>query len=389
MPLPKLPHYAQGYLTAARNVGIKDETLDLALVFSEVRANAAAVFTQSHFAGAPVILGRQHIADGYLQALVINSKNANVATGPRGLEIALEVTQQVASELGIDYRDVLPSSTGIIGRQLPIEKIRRGLQGIKGELSLENLEQVAVAIMTTDRRPKYIAWKVDHAVINGIAKGAGMIEPNMATMLAFLLTDARIPSPVLQEMLQQAVDRSFNMISIDTDTSTSDTVVLLANGLAGEVDPTRFQAALDEVCLYLAKEIARDGEGASKLIEVTVSGARDFGQAKRVAKAVVNSPLVKTAVYGCDPNWGRVCMAVGKCYEEKEIRPERTTIAFGPTVVFREGTPQEFDLEELRRYLEADEVRIAVDLGVGAGQATVWGCDLTEGYIQENAYYST
>lgn len=387
--LPKLSHYARGYLAAAKNVGIKDETLDLALVFSEMRANAAAVFTQSHFAGAPVILGRQHIADGYLQALVINSKNANVATGPRGLEIALEVTQQVASELGIDYRDVLPSSTGIIGRQIPFEKIRRGLQGIKGELRPENLEQVAVAIMTTDRRPKYIARKVDQVVINGIAKGAGMIEPNLATMLAYLLTDARIPSPVLQEMLQQAVDRSFNMISIDTDTSTSDTVVLLANGLAGDVNPNRFQAALDEVCLYLAKEIARDGEGASKLIEVTVSGARDFGQAKRVAKAVVNSPLVKTAVYGCDPNWGRVCMAVGKCHQEKEIRPERTTIAFGPTVVFREGTPQDFDLEALRGYLDANEVLIAVDLGIGTGEATVWGCDLTEGYIQENAYYST
>ncbi|MBI2876533.1 MAG: bifunctional glutamate N-acetyltransferase/amino-acid acetyltransferase ArgJ [Candidatus Tectomicrobia bacterium] len=387
--LPKLSHYPRGYLTVAKNVGIKDETLDLALIFSEVRANAAAVFTQSRFAGAPVILGRQHIADGYLQALVINSKNANVATGQRGLDISREITQQVAAELGINYRDVLPSSTGIIGRQLPVEKIRRGLQGIRQELKPESLEEVAVAIMTTDRRPKYIAREVDGVVINGIAKGAGMIEPNMATMLAYLLTDARIPSPVLQGMLKRAVDRSFNMISIDTDTSTSDTVVLLANGLAREVDPDRFQAALDEVCLYLAQAIARDGEGASKLIEVTVSGARDFAQARRVAKAVVNSPLVKTAVYGCDPNWGRVCMAVGKCHEEKEIRPERTTIAFGPGVVFREGTPQECDLEELRRYLASEKVCITVDLGIGSGEATVWGCDLTEGYIQENAYYST
>lgn len=388
-PLPRLSRYAKGYLALGKNIGIKDQTLDLALIFSEERANAAAVFTQNRFVGAPLIVSRQHIADGYAQALVINSKNANVATGQKGVEIARESTRLVADELGIDPQDVLPFSTGIIGRQLPIEKIQAGLLGIRGELKSENIEQAAMAIMTTDTRPKYVAREVGPAVINGIAKGAGMIEPDMATMLAFILTDARISSPLLQEMLKRAVDKSFNRISIDTDTSTSDAVVLMANGLAGEVDLRRFEVALDEVCLYLAREIARDGEGATKLIEVTVTGAKDFGQAKRVAKSVVNSPLVKTAVYGCDPNWGRVCMAIGKCHEEKEIEPAKTTIAFGPTAVFQRGAPVELDMEELRSFLAADEVWITIDLGIGDCQATVWGCDLTEGYIKENAYYST
>ena len=302
-PLSRLSRYAKGYLTLGKNIGIKDQTLDLALIFSEERANAAAVFTQNRFVGAPLIVSRQHIADGYAQAVGINSKNANVATGQKGGEIARESTRLVADELGIDPQDVLPFSTGIIGRQLPIEKIRAGLRGIRGELKSENIEQAAMAIMTTDTRPKYVAREVGPAVINGIAKGAGMIEPDMATMLAFILTDARISSPLLQEMLKRAVDKSFNRISIDTDTSTSDAVVLMANGLTGEVDLRRFEVALDEVCLYLAREIARDGEGATKVIEVTVTGAKDFGQAKRVAKSVVNSPLVKTAVYGCDPNW--------------------------------------------------------------------------------------
>jgi glutamate N-acetyltransferase/amino-acid N-acetyltransferase len=208
-------------------------------------------------------------------------------------------------------------------------------------------------------------------------------------MLAYIFTDADISSPTLQRMLKQAVDQSFNMISIDTDTSTSDAVVVMANGLAGRVNPKRFQTVLEEVCLYLAREVARDGEGATKLIEVSVNGARDFGQAKRVAKSVVNSPLVKTAIYGCDPNWGRVCMAVGKCHEEKDIEPSRMAIAFGPTVVFKKGAPLEFDAEELRRFMAAEEVCVTIDLGIGAGQATVWGCDLSEGYVKENASYST
>jgi glutamate N-acetyltransferase/amino-acid N-acetyltransferase len=378
----------QGFLSAAKNAGIKDETLDLTVIYSTVRARAAAMFTQNRFPGAPVIVGRTHIANGFVQALVVNSKNANVAMGKQGIADAMEMCRVVAAELGIDHRDVLPFSTGVIGRRLPIEKIRAGLKGIRGELRPNNLELAARAIMTTDRYPKYVSRKIGPCVIAGIAKGAGMIEPNMATMLVYLLTDAALPTPALLPMLRRVVERTFNSISIDTDTSTSDTVVLMANGLAGPVNPKKFEAGLLEVCEYLAREIARNGEGATKLITVEVSRAKNEAQAKRVAKSVVNSPLVKTAVYGSDPNWGRVIMAVGKCFD-KNIEPGRTTICFGQTKVFERGSPVDCDLDALRSYLGQSEVLIAVDLGIGKASARVWGCDLTEEYIKENAYYTT
>jgi glutamate N-acetyltransferase / amino-acid N-acetyltransferase len=208
-------------------------------------------------------------------------------------------------------------------------------------------------------------------------------------MLVYLMTDAEFSAAALRPMLRRAVERSFNAISIDTDTSTSDTVVLMANGLAGPVNRRAFEAALGEVCEHLAREIARNGEGASKLLTVEVGGAQSYRQAKYVAKAVVNSPLVKTAVYGCDPNWGRVVMAVGKCADERDIEPNRVTIRFGDTTVFELGSPVACDLEALRRYLGQPEVVIGIDLGLGHGFARVWGCDLTEGYIKENAYYTT
>jgi len=379
----------QGFLSVAKNVGIKDETLDLTVIYSTVRAAAAAMFTRSRFPGAPVIVGRAHISDGFAQAIVVNSKNANVATGQRGIDDALEMCRGVATELGIDARDVLPFSTGVIGRRLPIDKIQVGLKGIREELRPNNLELAARAIMTTDAYPKYTSRQVGSAVIAGIAKGAGMIEPNMATMLAYLMTDAAFSPAALRPMLRRAVDRSFNALSIDTDTSTSDTVVLMANGLAGPVPRRAFEEALGEVCEHLAREIARNGEGASKLLTVEVGGAQNSRQAKYVAKAVVNSPLVKTAVYGCDPNWGRVAMAVGKCADERDIEPNRVTIRFGETTVFELGSPVECDLEALRRYLGQPEVVIGVDLGLGHAFARVWGCDLTEGYVKENAYYTT
>jgi glutamate N-acetyltransferase/amino-acid N-acetyltransferase len=208
-------------------------------------------------------------------------------------------------------------------------------------------------------------------------------------MLAFLLTDAAIPAPTLRPMLRRAVDASFNMLSIDTDTSTSDTVILLANGLAGAVDLPAFETALHEACVALAKEIAADGEGATKRIEVAVTAARDAPQAKRVAKAIVNSPLVKTAVHGADPNWGRLAMAIGKCHEETDIRPDRVRMAFGDLCVFAHGEPQDADLQRLTTYLQGRDIRITIDLGIGAGQATVWGCDLTAEYVRLNAEYTT
>ncbi len=378
----------QGFLSLAKNVGIKDETLDLTVIYSTTRARAAAMFTQNRFPGAPVIVGRKHVANGFAQALVVNSKNANVAMGQKGIDDATEMCRLVAAELDLDYRDVLPFSTGVIGRPLPMEKIRAGLKGIRAGLRPNNLEQAARAIMTTDRYPKYASRRVGPAIIAGIAKGAGMIEPNMATMLVYLMTDAELPKPALRPMLKRVVNRTFNCLSIDTDTSTSDTVVLMANGLAGRVDARKFENELYQLCEHLAREITRSGEGATKLIVVEVGGAKSEAQAKRVAKSVVNSPLVKTAVYGRDPNWGRVIMAVGKTFD-KTIEPARTTIHFGDVKVFARGAPVDCDLEALRRYLAQSEVVIGVDLGIGKSRARVWGCDLTEEYVKENAYYTT
>ena len=381
-------HQPQGFLSLAKNVGIKDSTLDLTVIYSTVRARAAAMFTRNRFPGAPVIVGRKHIANGFAQAMVINSKNANVAMGKQGIDNAIETCRIVGEELGINSYDVLPFSTGVIGRPLPMDKIRAGLRGIKDELKPDNLKLAAKAIMTTDMYPKYISVRVGPAVIAGIAKGAGMIEPNMATMLVYLITDAELPRAAVRPMLRRAVDQTFNCMSIDTDTSTSDTVVLMANGLAGKVRLGPFEKGLFQVCEYLTREIARNGEGVTKLIRVDVSGAKSSAQAKRVAKSVVNSPLVKTAVYGCDPNWGRVIMAVGKTFDPA-IEPAKVTIRFGDTSVFKKGSPVECDLEALRQYLGQPEVTLGVNLGIGKATARVWGCDLTEGYIKENAYYTT
>ena len=378
----------QGFLSLAKNVGIKDSTLDLTVIYSTVRARAAAMFTRNRFPGAPVIVGRKHIAKGIVQALVINSKNANVAMGKEGIDNAIETCRIVGHELAIDPYEVLPFSTGVIGRPLPMDKIRAGLRGIRGELKPGNLKLAAEAIMTTDRSPKFYSCPVGRAVIAGIAKGAGMIEPNMATMLVYLMSDAELPKPALRPLLRRVVDQTFNCMSIDTDTSTSDTVVLMANGLAGSVRLGQFEKALFEICEYLTKAIARGGEGATKLITVDVSRAKTEAQAKRLAKYVVNSPLVKTAVYGCDPNWGRVIMAVGKSFDQT-IEPAKVTIRFGETNVFKRGAPVDCNLEALKQYLGKSEVSIAVDLGIGKSSARVWGCDLTEGYIKENAYYTT
>jgi glutamate N-acetyltransferase/amino-acid N-acetyltransferase len=378
----------RGFLSLAKNVGIKDSTLDLTVIYSTGRARAAAMFTRNRFPGAPVIVGKKHIANGFAQALVINSKNANVAMGQEGIDKAIQTCRIVAKELNIDPYDVLPFSTGVIGRPLPMDKIAAGLRGIKDELKPGNLRLAAEAIMTTDAYPKYISCRVGPSVIAGIAKGAGMIEPNMATMLVYLMTDAELPKAAMKPLLKGVVDRTFNCMSIDTDTSTSDTVVLMANGLAGKVRLSKFEDGLFQLCEYLTREIARSGEGATKLITVDVHGAKTKIQAKHIGKLVVNSPLVKTATYGSDPNWGRVIMAVGKSFD-LSIQPDKVSIGFGDVPVFKKGAPVDCDLEALRAYLSQKEVSINIDLGIGKSSARVWGCDLTEGYIKENAYYTT
>nr|BBH86577.1 arginine biosynthesis bifunctional protein ArgJ 2 [Thermosporothrix sp. COM3] len=384
-----LPFSPRGFRSVAKNVGIRDETLDFTVIVSDVPASAAAMFTQSRFCGAPIIVGREHVANGQLQAFVINSKNANVATGEEGLANAREVVRLVAEELGIDPTDVLPSSTGVIGWQLPMHKIRQGIRGIAKELREGELHISAQAIMTTDTRPKIRACKIGNATLVGMAKGVGMIEPNMATMLSYFVTDARIDPKTLKECLHEAVAVSFNCLSVDTDTSTSDTVAIMANGLAGDVPLGEFRRALREMAIELTKDLASDGEGATKLLEVTVREAASYEQAKRVAKSVVNSPLVKTAVFGADPNWGRVAMAIGKCSEQEDIMPEKVTIAFGDLVVYQ-GQPLPQDrLPELKAYLQRSEVAIRISLGLGESEATVWGCDLSYEYVRINGEYTT
>jgi glutamate N-acetyltransferase / amino-acid N-acetyltransferase len=270
-----------------------------------------------------------------------------------------------------------------------MEKIRAGIQGISHEMQRGQLEQAALAIMTTDTRPKMRSCKIGNASLVGMAKGVGMIEPNMATMLSYLVTDAKIAPDVLKQYLKEAVNLSYNMVSIDTDTSTSDTVAIMANGLAGEVDLDEFRQALQAMTIELAQEIARDGEGATKLIEVRVSEATSFVQAKRVAKSIVNSPLVKTAIFGADPNWGRIAMAIGKCEEQTEIVPEKISISFGDLLVYQGRPLGEDNLDLLEAYLHNPDVLVSVSLGLGDARATVWGCDLSYEYVRINGEYTT
>lgn len=379
----------KGFYTCVKNLGIKDDTLDFTVIMSSTVANAAAMFTQSRFCGAPIPIGKQNVANGKLQCFVINSKNANVATGEEGIRNVQEIVNLVAHELAIAPENILPSSTGVIGHQLPMDKIRNGIINLKEQLVEGGLEKSAQAIMTTDTYPKCKICKVGNATLVGIAKGSGMIEPNMATMLSYFVTDAEIPATTLQTIFKEAVNHSFNMVSVDTDTSTSDTVAIMANGLAGKVDIKQFTEALNNMSIDLAKEIARDGEGATKLVEVTVNESSSFVQAKKVAKSIVNSPLVKTAIFGKDANWGRIAMAIGKCEDEVELNPENISIYFGETLIYQGKPIDSVDLSVIQDYLENSEIQIKVSLGLGKEEATVWGCDLSYDYVKINGSYTT
>ncbi|WP_017572429.1 bifunctional glutamate N-acetyltransferase/amino-acid acetyltransferase ArgJ [Nocardiopsis halotolerans] len=377
-----------GFRGVAGNIGIKDPNDDFFAVVSEVPARVSAVFTLSRFAGPSVLLSRRAAADGSARGVAVIARNANVATGRVGDSHAHELQERVARAAGVPPEEVLVASTGVIGRPYPMEKVRAYLDALPTDFPPADLDRSAAAMMTTDTRPKTASAKVGGATLTGIAKGVGMIEPNMATMLAWFFTDAEVEQPVLDEVFRRVVDRTFNALSIDTDTSTSDSAAVFANGLAGPVDVAAFEAALYEVALKLVRMIASDGEGASKLIEVRVSGARDDAQARRVAKTVVNSPLVKTAVHGADPNWGRVTMAVGKCQDETDIVPDNVRISFGDVETYPAEATDEV-LERAAQHMKGDEVVISVDLGIADGAFTVYGCDLTEGYIRINADYTT
>ncbi len=390
-PLRSVP----GFSWLGINLGLKDQTLDFGVIASECKCTAAGVFTRNNFPGAPVTVGRENIQNGQLQAIVVNSKIANVATGQTGIEDARNMCRWTGDALGIDAELVLPSSTGVIGRRLPVKKIHEGCKIIPEKLGStpEYIDNFARAIMTTDRHPKWNCSSIENATLLGVAKGAGMIEPNMATMLSFFVTDAQLSSEQLQKMLRRVVNQSFNRISIDSDTSTSDTVIILANGLAGPVDAEKFEKTLRNSSIQLAKEIARDGEGATKLIELTVSGAKSQQMALQISKSIINSPLVKTAIHGADPNWGRFVMAVGKVFEYP-VPLSDLSIHFGTgsqvlTVNAESLNADTVNLDAISKLLQNQEVFLEVVVGDGKFSETVWGCDLTKDYIEENAFYTT
>ncbi len=377
-----------GFRAYVANVGIKDSTNDFVVVATDAPCASVGMFTTSSFAGPSVIVSREHLTSPTAQAVVVISKNANVATGDEGLANAREVVAGVASTIGCDPSDVLIASTGVIGRQYPMDRVRSGLAAVPWPLPTAEAEHVASGIMTTDTVPKVASAAAGGARIVGVAKGVCMIEPNMATLITLLFTDARISAEALDPIFRRVMDRTFNCVSIDTDTSTSDTAIIMAGGAAGTVDLGEFEHALYEVAVSLTRQVARDGEGAEKLIEVNVKGAQSTEQAKRVAKAIVNSPLVKTAVHGADPNWGRVAMAIGKSTTTDEVDQTKVTIRFGDQEVY----PSAVDaagLDALAAYMKGDEVGITADLAAGDASATVWGCDLTDGYVRINADYTT
>jgi len=388
---------ARGFLAGATRAGLKTKGgLDLGILYSEVPCVAAGLFTSNRIKAAPVILCQERIANGKGQAIVVNAGCANACIGEQGLEDAAEMASLGAKKLGISAQDVLVASTGVIGMRLPMELIGSGIE--KVALSKEGGHELAQAITTTDTFAKERAVALDlggaEVIIGGIAKGAGMIHPDLATLLCFLASDAVIDAHFLQQALREAADLSFNMLTIDGETSPSDTLLILANGLAGDreikegsAEAKAFQAALDEVCIYLAKCIARDGEGATKLIEVAVEGALSAAEARVAARTIASSPLVKAAVHGNDPNWGRIIAALGR--SGAEIDGSKIDLFLNSICLMKGGSPQPFDEDEVREAMKDGEVPIKVCLNLGSFAATAWGCDLSEEYVTINSEYTT
>ncbi len=391
-----------GFRGAAVAAGIKKThaALDLALIFSDApETAAAAVFTTNRVVAAPVLVSRQNLVEsrGRCRAIVVNSGNANACTGRDGLRVAQETARAAGKLLEIEPSKVLVASTGVIGVPLRAELILRKLPRLKRELSAENAAAAARAIMTTDTVPKTCVIRSEakgKAVhIAGIAKGAGMIHPHMATMLSFLATDAAIGPRMLQSLLSAAVEDSFNRLTVDGDTSTNDTVVTLASGLSeisvvpGNASRAWFLEGITLVCQTLARMIARDGEGASKLVTVEVLGARTPLEADRAARSIANSPLVKTALAGADPNWGRIICAVG--YSGARFDPNKVDILVNDLYLCRKGVDAGFDEAAAHRELDRKELVIRVDLHAGGASARVWTCDFTRDYVTINASYRT
>jgi len=389
-----------GILAAGIHCGIKPEKKDLALIYSKIPAIATALFTTNKLKGAPLIVTQEHLKTSKkIHAIIINSGNANTCTGKQGLKDAKKMTQITAQELGIPVETVLVASTGIIGKNLPMDKIEKGIKRIVKCLSMKS-NDVACAILTTDTTPKEVAveFELSNGIkgrIAGMAKGAGMICPKLATMLAFIATDVAIRKQLLKKALVRAANASFNLITIDGDTSPNDMVVCLTNGSAGNdeiisqasEDFKLFQNALDWVCLNLAKKIVENGEGVTKLLKITVKGAKTLGEAKQVAMSVAKSHLVRCAFYGKDTNWGRIITACG--YAGVELNPEFIDIFFEQELIVRNGEKVNFDPNKIKNILEQKEILITIDLKQGNQKITVLSCDLSPENVNLNAHHTT
>lgn len=389
LPLTDISPAPRGFRTFVASAGIKNTLRDVAVMFSDVPCAVAGVYTRSHFASPAVRASRRQLTHGSARALLVVSKNANVATGSQGIADLDTLIRRLSTQLAIGPEEVQSAATGVIGKRLPVDQIALVLPFDRDQLTAPaNFRAFAETIMTTDTSAKAVCIPVGKSVLVGVAKGVGMIEPDMATLLVYFFTDALIAQPVLQSTLAAVVDETFNCITVDSDTSTSDSCAIFANGLAGPVDADDFAHALLDAAAHLATMVMSDGEGVTKVFKVIVEHAESDAVARTVAKSIANSPLVKTAMHGNDPNWGRVAMAIGKCDRSYHIDPERTRISICGIRVYPSSNEESVlavrDSMRASRHLE-----IHVDLSVGSGRAEVLGCDLSPAYVELNSHYTT
>lgn len=391
--------FAKGFTAAGVKAGIKKSgNLDVAVIYTKTKAAVAGTFTQNKVAAAPVYVSKEVVATGTAHAIVANAGCANACTGQQGLDDAHKMAQIAADELGVNANDVIVGSTGVIGVNLPMDKLEAGIKDAVANLSADGSDNAGRAIITTDTHSKSVTCEFELSGktvrMGAIAKGSGMIRPNMATMLCYITTDIAIDQALLQKAVSGCVEKSFNMISVDGDMSTNDMVIVLANGEANNEKITEenadYQIFFDKLmmlCTELAKQIAADGEGASKFLTINVKGAKSFADAKTVGMAIANSPLVKTAFFGEDPNWGRVICAVG--YSGADMVPEKTVVKFGGITIFANGTGATYDEKALAHVMKEKDIVIDIELNMGQEDATVWSCDLSYEYVKINGEYHT
>lgn len=391
--------FAKGFTAAGVKAGIKKSgNLDVAVIYTKTQAVVAGTFTQNKVAAAPVYVSKEVVATGTAHAIVANAGCANACTGQQGLDDAHKMAQIAADELGVNADDVIVGSTGVIGVNLPMDKLEAGIKDAVANLSADGSDNAGRAIITTDTHSKSVTCEFELSGktvrMGAIAKGSGMIRPNMATMLCYITTDIAIDQALLQKAVSGCVEKSFNMISVDGDMSTNDMVIVLANGEANNAKITEenadyqiFFEKLMMLCTELAKQIAADGEGASKFLTINVKGAKSFVDAKTVGMAIANSPLVKTAFFGEDPNWGRVICAVG--YSGADMVPEKTVVKFGGITIFANGTGATYDEKALAHVMKEKDIVIDIELNMGQEDATVWSCDLSYEYVKINGEYHT